>query len=117
MISTRSQVTVTSESRWVERMTVCCPGEPLDELAHLGALARVEALGGLVEDQHRRVSQQGLGDAHPLPVALGEVLDEPLHDLRDAGGVATRSSSVAIWPRRTPLMDATKRRYPHRHLR
>src|SRR6185295_8764757 len=49
MISTRSQVTVTSE--------------------------------------HRRVSEQGLGDAHPLPVALGEVLDQAFHDLRDAGGV------------------------------
>src|SRR5215475_11948298 len=35
-------------------------GQALDELAHLGTLARVETLGRLVEDEHRRIAEQGL---------------------------------------------------------
>ena len=48
------------------------PREPLDELQHLVALARVEAFRRFVEDEQLRVSDQRLRDADALPVALRE---------------------------------------------
>ncbi len=39
------------------------------QVAHLADLHRVEALGGLVEDQQVGSMDDGLGDAHPLAVA------------------------------------------------
>ena len=44
-------------------------GVPLEQAAHPPDAGRVEAVGGLVEDQHRRVAEQGVGDAEPLPHA------------------------------------------------
>ena len=55
--------------------------EVLYEVADLDYLPGVEAHGGLVENDDLRVAQQGLGYAHALAVALGEVLDEPVRDV------------------------------------
>ena len=52
-----------------------------DEGADLNDLLGVQAHGGLVQNQHRGVAQQGLGDAHPLLIALRKVADEPVIDV------------------------------------
>jgi hypothetical protein len=49
--------------------------ELVDELAHLDDLPRVEAAGRLVEDDQRRPVDDGLGDADPLAVAVGQRAD------------------------------------------
>ena len=41
-------------------------GQPLYHGADLGHASRVQAVGGLVKEQHLRVAQQGVGDAQPL---------------------------------------------------
>ena len=46
-------------------------------VAGLDDLLGVEADGGLVEDQHGRVADEGLRHADALLVALGEVLHQP----------------------------------------
>ncbi len=46
-----------------------------DERAHLVLLQRVEAIGGLVEDQHLGVVHDGLGQADAPLEALGERVD------------------------------------------
>ena len=53
------------------------PGQVPDEGADLDDLLGVQAHSGLVQNDDLRVPQQGLGDAHPLAVALGQVADEP----------------------------------------
>src|SRR5947209_14078665 len=66
--------------------------ERLDERADLGDLFRVEADGGIVEDQDLGIAEDRLRESDPLPVALRQPADEPvldvgdeaaLHDLRD----------------------------------
>ena len=47
-----------------------------DVPAHLDDLARIEAVGGLVEDQQGRIPQQSLGDGDSLAVAAREPRDE-----------------------------------------
>ena len=48
-------------------------GQRLDERADLGDLLGVEPDGRLVEDQHVRVGDQRLGQAHALAVALRQL--------------------------------------------
>ena len=61
----------------------------LDQGADLNDLLGVQAHGGLVQDQHRGVADERLGNAHTLLIALGQVADEPvihildLHQLAD----------------------------------
>ena len=60
-----------------------------DEGADFNNLLGVQAHGGLVQNEHRGVADQRLGNAHALLIALGEVADEPvvhvfdLHQLAD----------------------------------
>lgn len=56
-----------------------------DEGADLDDLLGIQAHGGFVQNHHLGVPQKGLGDAHPLLVPLGEVLDEPLGHIRNPG--------------------------------
>ncbi len=49
--------------------------QALDELAHLMFLVGVEAVGGLVEDQHTRVMENRLSQADTAFEALGQRLD------------------------------------------
>ena len=58
-------------------------GQGLDEAADLGDLTGVEPDGRLVENQHLRVAHEGLGQAHPLPVALREIADDPMLHVAD----------------------------------
>ncbi len=51
--------------------------ERLDQLADLDDLGRVEADRRLVQDEDLGIMDEGLGDADPLLVAAGDVLDEP----------------------------------------
>ena len=46
-----------------------------DQLAHLVLLVGVEAVGGLVEDQHFRVVENRLGEADAALEAFGKCLD------------------------------------------
>ena len=52
---------------------VCSPPRLLDQLAGLDDLLGVEARRRLVQDQHVRVVEDGLGEADALAVALGEL--------------------------------------------
>ena len=55
--------------------------QPLNKLAHLMLLVGVEAVGGLIEDQHARVMQDRLGQANAALEALGQRLDALLQHL------------------------------------
>ena len=61
-------------------------GHVLDKPANLQYLAWVQADGGLVQDQDRRISHKSLGQAHPLAEALAELFDELAGALGDARG-------------------------------
>src|SRR5699024_3346052 len=47
--------------------------------------ADVHADGGLVQQQHLRVAEQGDGEADPLRLAAGEGAHLPLHQVGDVG--------------------------------
>ena len=57
----------------------------LDKGPDFHDLLGVQPHRGLIQDHHLRVPQQGLGNAHPLLVSLGEVLDEPVGYRLDLG--------------------------------
>src|SRR5204862_5917098 len=59
------------------------PRERLDEGTDLGDLLRVEADGGLVEDQDVRVADDGLRETDTLAIAFRELPDEPVLHLAD----------------------------------
>ena len=59
----------------------------LDQAADLNHLSRVQAHGGLIQDDDLRTAQQCSGQAHALTVALGQVLDQPVLHLRKTGAV------------------------------
>ena len=61
------------------------PGQIPDQGADLNDLLGVQAHGGLIQNQHLGETQQGLGQAHPLPVALGQVAQQPAPHAGDAG--------------------------------
>ncbi len=56
-----------------------------DQRPSLTPLPRVEALGGLVEDHHVGFVDHRLGDADPLPEALGELADDAIGDVGEVG--------------------------------
>ena len=72
---------------------------PAQQAAHPVDAGRVEPVGRLVEDEHLRVAEQGVGDAEPLPHAQGVVPDAAL------GLRAVRPTSSSI--------SSTRRRQPH----
>ena len=93
MMMTPSHTIVTSGRMCVDRITVCCPASDLISARISVICLRVEADRRLVEDQHLGIAEERLGEAHALPVALGELADEPvlhvgdeapLHHLADA---------------------------------
>src|SRR5690606_1023118 len=51
------------------------PSDVLDQFSDLNELVGVQTGGGLIQDQYLGVVEQGGGQAHPLPVALGELSD------------------------------------------
>ena len=61
------------------------PGQGADQGADLQDLLGVQAHGGLIQNEHLWEAQQGLGQAHPLAVALGQVAQQPPPHTGDAG--------------------------------
>ena len=70
-----------------------------DELAHLVLLVRIEPVGRLVENQHRRIVQDRLREADAAAKALGQRLDhlvqhtlepEPCDDVVEPGATRHR---------------------------
>ena len=57
----------------------------LDEGSNLNDLDGVQTDGWLIQDDDLGIAHQGLGDAHPLAIALGKSPDEAVADLCDAG--------------------------------
>ncbi len=51
---------------------------------HLDDLARVEAVGRLVEDEQVRIAQEGLGDSDALAVPARELADEDAPDVAES---------------------------------
>ena len=78
-------------------------GERLDEVARLVDLLGIEAGGGLVEDQHVGVVDDGLGEADALAVALGELAEQLVFDVGDGAAVAARRRRAFRAPRRRGL--------------
>ena len=73
--------------------------QPLHVLAELLDLVGVEARRGLVHDQHLRVVQQGLGQPHPLLVALRELADGLLEHEVEGADLDDRLDAVPERPR------------------
>ena len=60
------------------------PAEGADQLTDFHGLLRIQAHGGLIQDQQLRRAAQGLGDTGPLAVAAAEVAQEAGRDLGEA---------------------------------
>src|SRR5579859_2136498 len=54
--------------------------EFVDEPPYFVLLVRIETIGGFVQDQHLRIVDDGLGQAHPPPEALRQRLDHLVDD-------------------------------------
>ena len=58
-----------------------------DQIPDLDDLLGVQTHTGLIQNQHLRRSQQRLGQAHPLAVTLGQVLDQTASHVRNLSHV------------------------------
>ena len=92
-------------------------GQVPDQRADLHHLLGVQANSGLVEDDDGRKAQNGLGQAHPLPVALGEVADQPLR-LSVQVGQGQHLIQILFPPLRRQLFQlrAEPQILQHRHI-
>ena len=85
MTTTSSTVCCTSASTWLETRTVRPSAASERRNPRSQAMpGRVEPVRRLVEHQHRRVAEQGLGEAEPLPHAEREPADPAVGVLREA---------------------------------
>ena len=80
-------------------------GQIEQQLAHLDARLRVEAVGRLVEDQHFRVVQQRPGDSHALLHAVAQRLDVQIVE----GACPRQLQHLADPPRPVPPRQAERR--------
>jgi len=79
MISTRSAVAAISASTWLDTSTVLPPAaRAAQEAAQPVDALRIEAVGGFVQDQHRRVAKQRGCQREPLPHAQREAAHPPI---------------------------------------
>ena len=94
----------TVESRWVTTIVVSSrqAGEGVDD-ALLGG--RVEARGGLIEDEHGRSNVEGTGEAESLALAAGEPDAAFADDGLDPSGSSLTTSSS--WARRIASATAS----------
>ena len=74
-----------------------------DVPAHLDDLARIEAVGGLVEDQQGRIPQQSLGDGDALAVAAREPRDEVAPNVTEGQPLDCALHRLRRRPDREPL--------------
>ena len=65
-MTTRSQSVSTSASAWLDTSTACAAPSVRINAPHLGALPRVHAGRGLVEEEGGRIADQRHGEAHAL---------------------------------------------------
>ena len=79
-----------------------------DEVEHLGLDRRVEAGGGLVEDQQRRVLGERHRDHDALLHAAGELMRVAAHDARGIGDLHLRRARRG----RAPSLPCAARRAP-----
>ena len=113
---TRRQIASTSGRMWVESTTVCRSSSApeasaRDQAADLADLDRVEADGRLVEDQHRRLVHDRLGEPDALAVALRERADHAAVHVAQAAALDRAVDRVASRRARgTSFRRATKRR-------
>jgi hypothetical protein len=61
------------------------PRHAADQVAHLADLVRVEAGRRLIEHEQRRIGHQRIGQADARAVALGQLADDALAHVGDAG--------------------------------
>ena len=88
MIVTESQICWTSPRMWLDSTTVTpSRGELAHEVAHLADAARVEAVGGLVEDQQIGGLEQGGRDGEALLHAERVRLDAVFRPIAQADGL------------------------------
>src|SRR5262249_56665680 len=80
----------------------------LDQLAGLAYLRRIETDGRLVEDQDRGVGNQGVGQADPLAVALGQRPDQLPADVAKPAAVEDVAEPAAGVDRRLTLRPAAE---------
>ena len=96
MTTTWVHVCSTSASRWLETITVRPVSRvALQDLAHLGDLRRVEAVGGLVEDEQLGQAEHRLSDRQSLLHAVAVGL-HPAVDRRAEPGDLQRRLEVGV---------------------
>ena len=98
---TRSQISCTSASRWLDSSTVWPPrASDDDQRAHVGHAGRVEPVGRLVEHDQLRVAQQRRRDAEPLlhaeRVALELVVARSARSTRSSARSTSASARPAV---------------------
>ena len=71
----------------VDRMTVWLPASDLMRARISVICLGIEPDGRLVEDQHLGIIDDGLGQAHPLAIPLGQGADEPVLHVGDEAPV------------------------------
>ena len=84
-----------------------------DQLADLVLLVRVEAVGGLVQDQHLGVVDQRLREAGAVAVALGQGVDRLVqHRVEEAALDGARARAFFFASPARPRSSAAKSRKP-----
>lgn len=73
--------------------------QAFDQRTDFDDLVRVQANGGLVENEHRRIADERLRDTHALPIALGQVLDHrpytsSIFTIRQISAICSRRGSL-----------------------
>ena len=117
MMTTSSTVCSTSCSRWLEtRIVLPSCAEVAQEAAQPADALGVQAVRGLVEDEHLRVAEQGGGQAEALAHAHAVLTGALAGGRRDAGeleqlvdpasGIEPASASTRRWSR--PLRPGWK---------
>ena len=91
---------------------------PLDQLADLVFLVRVQAVGGFVQDQHLRIVNDGLGETGAVPVALGERVDALVQHRFEESTSRPRAAPPCFLasPRETAQLGGKVQEAVHRHV-
>ena len=108
MMITRSHTALTSEE-YASLKSRCVRRQAFDEAADFDNLLRVKPDGGLIKNQHVRIMQQGLGNAHALPVPLDKL---PMRRGPHSSAHFSSTPSIPFRPGRYALNSAYKLRYP-----
>ena len=91
--------------------------ELVDEAPDLVLLIGIEAVGGLVQDQHLRIVDQGLSEAHTPPESLGERLDDLVDDGRERQAIDHHGEPLAPpLALQTAHVGDEVQEFCHRHL-